>query len=90
MWRQITGENPPTIPPTSKEYSEAGLPWFDYYDEKQTAVEGSETLSKLKSIVEKGKEKNDMPLPENESVINDYIIKIRKGLKKGQVREFRY
>ncbi len=31
VWTAITGERPPTEPPTAKEYTEAGLPWFDYY-----------------------------------------------------------
>lgn len=26
VWRQITGHEPPTVPPTAKEYSQAGLP----------------------------------------------------------------
>ena len=25
-WRAITGEAPPTIPPTAKQYADAGLP----------------------------------------------------------------
>lgn len=28
-WEAITGDKPPTTPPTAKSYSEAGLPWFD-------------------------------------------------------------
>src|SRR5690606_12234683 len=31
VWPSITGENPPTTPPTSEEYTSAGLPWFEYY-----------------------------------------------------------
>ena len=31
VWRAITGEEPPTAPPTASEYTDAGLPWFDYY-----------------------------------------------------------
>src|SRR5580765_1747087 len=31
-WRAITGEAPPTRPPTAKDYTRAGYPWFDYYD----------------------------------------------------------
>ena len=32
-WRAITGEQMPTIPPTAREYTDAGLPWFAHYDE---------------------------------------------------------
>jgi hypothetical protein len=87
VWRSIAGDDPPTTPPTSKEYTEAGLPWFDYYSENGTAVDGAKTLEGLKSVVEMGKDKGDVPLPENESVTPEKVILLRKGLKKAQVRE---
>jgi hypothetical protein len=87
VWREITGNDPPTTPPTAKEYTRAGLPWFEYYDDTATAVEGSKILNKLKSVVSKGKEKHDMPLPENESVKPKNIVHLQKHLKEGQVRE---
>jgi len=90
VWRAIAGEAPPTVPFTSKEYTDHGLPWFDYYSDNSVAVEGSEKLGGLKSVVEMGKEKGDNPLPENESVTPGNIVKLRKGLKKGQVREGAY
>ena len=87
MGLRITDQAPPTIPFTSKGYTDHGLPWFDYYSDNSTALKGSEKLNGLKSVVEIGKEKGDNPLPENESVDPDNIVKLRKGLKKGQVRE---
>jgi hypothetical protein len=87
VWRQITGEHPPTVPPTSKEYSKAGLPWFEYYNDGLSAVDGSGILDKLKSVVQLGKEKGDVPLPENEPVHAAPVVELRKGLKKDQVRE---
>ena len=89
VWRQITGENPPTTPPTSKQYTDAGLPWFMWYDEHATALEGNATLAKMKSVTKLAHEKNQVPLPENEAVIPGHIIALRYGLKAGQVREFR-
>ena len=86
MWRSITGENPPTVPPTAEEYTRRGLPWFDYYDDAPS-VDGTDTLKDLKSVVELGAEKGDAPLPENESVTPHNIIAIRKDLKENQVRE---
>jgi len=87
VWRSITGEAPPTVPFTAKEYTDHGLPWFDYYSDNFAVLKGSGKLKGLKSVVEMGKEKGDNPLPENESVDPDNIVKLRKGLKKGQVRE---
>ncbi|ASV73260.1 putative integral membrane protein [Thermogutta terrifontis] len=87
VWRSITGEAPPTVPPTAKEYTDAGLPWFDYYDETLNAVEGSSTLQGLKSVLTLGKEKKDVPLPENCPVTPEIVIRLRRGLTKDQVRE---
>ena len=68
VWRAVTGEQPPTTPLTAKEYNDYGFPWFDYYDDQAEALEGSTILADLKSIIQKAKEENDDPLPENETV----------------------
>ena len=90
IWRAITSEMPPTVPFTAKEYAQYNLPWFDYYSDNSTAVKGSEKLNGLKSVAQMGKKKGDVPLPENESVTPEHIIKLRKGFKKDQVREGRF
>jgi hypothetical protein len=89
-WRAITGQEPPTVPPTAKEYARAGLPWFDYYDERQSAVDGSGILGRLKSVFALGKEKGDVPLPENEPVVAGPVVELRKGLGADEVREGRF
>jgi hypothetical protein len=87
VWRAITGQAPPTVPPTAKEYTDAGFPWFDLYDEHAKALEGGHALSGLKSVKQFGEEKGDVPLPENVSVDPRHVKKLRHGLKKDQVRE---
>ena len=87
VWRAITDDTPPTVPFTAKEYTRHRLPWFEYYSDNSTAVNGSSKLKDLKSVFEMGKEKKDNPLPENESVVPERIVELRKGLKRGQVRE---
>ena len=86
VWRSITGETPPTVPPTATEYTEAGLPWFEYYSDA-AALAGAANLAGLKSVAQLGKEKGDVPLPENDSVSPENVIALRQGLKKDQVRE---
>ncbi len=54
QYRSITGDHPPTQPPTAEQYNKAGLPWFDYYDENQTAQAGSPALDGLKSVGQMG------------------------------------
>ncbi len=65
VWRAVTGEGPPTIPPTARQYSEAGLPWFEYYGEGD-ALEGAASLAGAASVAALGAKKGESPLPENE------------------------
>lgn len=67
LWRSITGEDPPLLPLSAKDYSHYGFPWFEYYGEGE-ALGGSKILKGLKSVFQLGKEKGEKPLPENESV----------------------
>jgi hypothetical protein len=87
VWREMTGKKPPTTPRTSKEYRRAGIPWFDYYDDRKSAVDGTEVLAALKSVAELGAEKGDMPLPENESVEVDRVRRVGPKKRPDQVRE---
>ena len=89
-WRSITGQRPPTVPPTAKQYTSAGLPWFEYYDADAKALEGSAKLAGLKSVLEKGREKDEHPLPENASVTPERVIELRKELAQDQVRAGRF
>ncbi len=87
VWQSITGVRPPSPAPTASQYTKAGLPWFDLYGEGAKPLQGSKILAGLKSVKEMGKTKGDTPLPENESVSGEVVVKLRKGLRKGQVRE---
>lgn len=89
-WMSITGEVPPTVPFTSKEYTNAGLPWFDFYNENVSPVGGAGKLNNMKSVVQIGREKGEKPLPENDSVEIESIVSLRKKLTKDQVREGRW
>ena len=87
VWRAITGELPPTVPFTAKEYTDHGFPWFDYYDDNLKALKGSKTLKGLKSVTEKGKERGLISLPENEAVKPENIVTLHSKQKQNQVRE---
>ena len=50
QFRSVTGAAPPHEPPTAKEYNEAGLPWFEYYDRDRKALEGAQRLARLDSL----------------------------------------
>ena len=44
-------------PISSEEYTNAGLPWFDYFDEDKKSIEGAEALDDIKSIKDIYKQK---------------------------------
>ena len=89
-WSSITGEAPPHQPPTAAAYTKAGLPWFDYYDESQSAVEASTILPKLKSVQQLGNDKGELVLPENESASPTNVIDLPKGLKSQTITEGKF
>jgi hypothetical protein len=90
VWRAITGDDPPTVPPTAAEYTRAGLPWFEYYAADLAAVSGGGRLQQVQSVAQLGKAKGDVPLPENESVTPGDVVKLRAGLARDEVRDGRF
>ena len=86
MWKSITGLHPPHSPITARQYSTAGLPWFDYYSDAD-AIQGSSVLDKLKSVAQLGLQKGTKPLPENESAQVSKLKAISSKTTPDQVRE---
>ena len=83
-YREVTGQEPPAGAPTAADYTKAGLPWFDVYDEYKAAVPGSNKLAKVDSIAALGIKKDEQPLPENAPLpVAPQVI----GLGKKTVRE---
>ena len=87
QWMAITGERPPVEPPTARDYTDAGLPWFDYYDADEEAVSGSDVLKTLKSVKQTGEAKGEAPLPENESIGVSRVVSLRDARGR-KVREY--
>ena len=50
QWMNITGEEPPMSAISAKAYTDAGLPWFSYYGNDKSVIEGAKKLGKIKSI----------------------------------------
>ncbi len=69
---------PPTEPSTASEYTDAGLPWFDYYGGDAEAVEGAKKFKALVSVAAMGEKKGEEALPENVSVDVERVIALRK------------
>lgn len=89
QYQSVTGKKPPTAPPSARSYTEAGLPWFDYYSEGSKAVDGSEGLAGMDSVAAKGIKKGEKPLPENAPVEATKVVWL--GKKAGKpVRDGEY
>ena len=77
QWTAITGERPPTEPPAAKSYTEAGLPWFDYYGGDLKVRPGAEKLAGLASVAETASKKGDPPPSGDESLDVTRVLPIR-------------
>ncbi|MCJ7499884.1 hypothetical protein MUP29_06470 [bacterium] len=74
----LTGEEPPTQLPDAQSYTNAGLPWFKYYDSDQTALEGAKKLANLDSVAAKKVKKGKGVLKGNDPVKPKVVKKLRK------------
>ncbi len=74
QWLALTGEQPPTTPPTAQAYSEMGLPWFDYYSSDAEALGGASKFKDISSVTEFAGQKGMAPIPDNETVDASHII----------------
>ena len=84
QWMAVTGEQPPSDPPTAQDYAAFSLPWFDWYGGDARAVAGSDTLRGLKGIAQKSAESGKGPLADNETIADPHVIELGKTR---QVRE---
>jgi hypothetical protein len=64
----ITGRKPPIAPPTAKDYSSAGLPWFEYYAKDEEVLQGSSILANLEGVAARGRRVMRKIIPGDEPV----------------------
>ncbi len=81
QWMAVTGEQPPTEPPTAQAYSKHGLPWFDYYDGDAQAVAGSAKLKGLASVDQQAQAKGQGALANNETIEVQAAVSLEDGRK---------
>ena len=68
QYLQVSGAAPPSMPPTAKDYTDAGLPWFDYYGGDLTALDGAQKLTGLDSVAAKKLKQGEGVLADNDPV----------------------
>lgn len=54
------------------------------------ALEGSDRLARMKSVLEKAREEGRSPLPENEEVEPERVVQLGDERPEGRVREGRF
>ena len=86
-WQDLTGEAPPTQPPTARDYSRMGLPWFDYYDGDAKALEGAAKLAGLASVAGMAKRKGDGTVGDAGGVASLTTVMLGKPKTRHQVRQ---
>ena len=74
QWFAATGERPPGETVTANDYTNCGMPWFDYYDADAKALDGAESFSSLSSVREKDFEQHDGIWPKTEVESHPRVI----------------
>ena len=81
----LSGSQPPSRPPTAWEYTDAGLPWFEYYGDDLPALEGAEKLAGLDSLAVKKLKKGEGPLTDNDPLQPILVEKLGgKSVREGE------
>ena len=86
QWKAITTERPPTEPPTAKDYTESGLPWFEYYGEGGESLAGTKKFDTLSSVAQIAHQGDEGLLPDAEGFKIAHVIPLRKNAP-SRVRE---
>jgi hypothetical protein len=82
MWRDITGEAPPPSPVSARSYAEAGLPWFQLYDEGAKTISPTAKLAGVKSIKQIDATKSKLPLQSDKPVAVNHVKHLwKKGVR---------
>lgn len=61
QFREVTGFEPPATPVDASAYAEAGLPWFDLYDEDRAGLAAAPILAGAKTIAQRDAERGESP-----------------------------
>ena len=76
----LTGCQPPEKPQTAQDYTDAGLPWFEYYGGDLEALEGAKELAGLDSVAAVKLKKGEGFLPDNDPVKPAVVRKLNRSM----------
>ena len=75
----ITGSRPPHEPPAAQDYTDAGLPWFEFYAADKKALTGAAKLAGLDSVAAKRIKKGEGVISGNASVAPKHVVQLGDG-----------
>ena len=81
----LTGCQPPSKPPTAQDYTNAKLPWYDYYGGDLKALEGAKKLAELDSVASVKLKKGEGFLPDNDPVTPAMVKKLNRTMVRESV-----
>lgn len=76
QWHSVTGQYPPGRAPRARDYTKAGLPWFEHYDEGAACRPGAPRLAGMDSVAAKAVKLGQSVLPENDAVTPDHVVEL--------------
>ncbi len=79
QWTIATGKPVPGQQPSAADYTESGLPWFEYYDDKLGALGGAKKLAGMDSVAAKCVKSGGKPLVDNDAVNPKKIVQLGAG-----------
>ena len=82
-WLRITGEPPPMRPPAAADYTAAGLPWFEWYDDEHRALAATPEMQRLRGLASLHRHLAGEPAPEEPSAMPHRVVPL------GSSRRFR-
>lgn len=82
QWMHATGRPAPGQPPSAADYTNAGLPWFEYYDDRLVALGGAKKLAGVDSVAAKGVKLGEQPLVKNDPAKPQNVVALGSGSAK--------
>eukprot|EP01043_Picozoa_sp_COSAG02_P026052 COSAG02_NODE_1489_length_12365_cov_22.798793_5_plen_1063_part_00 len=73
-WTAVTGKPMPSTPVSAQSYTDAGLPWFELYDEKVPVVEPAQKLQDLQAVSAMHATNGELAVEPVERDLNPYRV----------------
>jgi len=82
QFRQRAGREPGPSPISAQSYADAGLPWFDLYDESAVSIPASKALSELKGVTPEEGESPETSWSPTKLPVKRLRVRTQSGRKK--------